>query len=120
MNGMFGSPFFWTSFPIDCLTYVKRIVVLSSLIYSILDYVLLDGRPFASPRYGTEEDHCREPIDGCFWGHPKVLALDEGILFNRIMFCDHIYETEDEMRRDMIEPAGIDFTGFFSDVFGDG
>lgn len=74
----------------------------------------------ASPRYGTEEDHCREPIDGFFWGHPKVLALDEGILFNRIMFCDHIYETEDEMRRDMIEPTDIDFTGFFSDVFGDG
>lgn len=74
----------------------------------------------ASPVYGTEADRCREPLSGGFWGHPKVLAVEDGLLFNRIMFCDHIYETEDEMRKDIMEPADIDFTDFFSDVFGDG
>ena len=75
---------------------------------------------FEAPKYGTEKSRCNKPLGGSFWGHPEVLTEEKGLLFNRIMFCDQVYDGEEAMRRDMAEPSDIDFTEFFSDVFGDG
>lgn len=73
-----------------------------------------------SPQYGSKEDDCGMPLNDGFWGHPCVLKSDGDWLSNQIMFCDRLFETKEEMLKDISTPAKIDFTGFFEDAFGDG
>ena len=75
---------------------------------------------FEAPKYGTTKERCNKPLGGSFWGHPGILTADDDLLHNRLMFCDCLFETEANMRDDIADPSDIDFTEFFSDIFGDG
>lgn len=78
------------------------------------------GASLEHPLYGTTKEDCTDKLNDRLWGHPGVLSFENGVLSSRIMFCDRLFESQPEMRQDILSPSPIDFTGFFEDVFGDG
>lgn len=78
------------------------------------------GAYLEQPLYGTTENDCNDELNDSLWGHPGVLSFENGVLSSRIMFCDRLFESQAEMKQDILSPSPIDFTGFFEDVFGDG
>lgn len=110
-TNVWGFPYFIRADRMESeLVYLRRGLKFMRYVKATLD----------KPLYGTEQEHCDSPLNGNFWGHPGILCYDNSKLSNQVMFCDRFFETEDEMRKDILAPADIDFTEFFSDVFGDG
>lgn len=66
---------------------------------------------------GGARDH---PMSCGTWGHPAMLAVEERLLYGRLMFLERQFKSRTEMQADIAAPAGIDFSGFFNDYFGDG
>ena len=55
------------------------------------------------------------------WGHPGVLIDSEpGVLQNQLLIFDHVFETKEDLRKDMDNPTEIDYSLFFNEIFADG
>lgn len=55
-----------------------------------------------------------------FWGHPCVLGLDGDRVYSYLAYFEREFASLDEMEADIKEPAPIDYSDFFFDIFGDG
>ena len=55
------------------------------------------------------------------WGHPGVLNLKENTLESNLYLLDRNFESIDEINDDMhINELILNFTRFYSEIFGDG
>ena len=55
------------------------------------------------------------------WGHPGVLRDSEpGVLQNQLLIFDRVFETKEDVRKDMDSPAETDYRPFFDEIFADG
>ena len=61
-------------------------------------------------------------FDSVTWrlGHPAMLELTDGVIYNRLLFLERELGGREDMLRDVASPAEIDFTDFMKDILGDG
>lgn len=60
------------------------------------------------------------PVGHHMWGHPAMLKEQDGVLFDRLLFREREFDSREKMLQDISAPAEVDFSGFMSDILGDG
>ena len=83
-------------------------------------YVRFVLAEFENGRFGMFEDRLDMELDVSFWGHPAMLGLDGSLLYDRLMFPDRCFDSQEDMETDIAAPADVNYTKFFNDFFGDG